>query len=80
MTTRAIIPSAIDASVTRTSTGYTHRCGTDFVPMGYGAYPYPCIAQDKRPDDMIYRCPRCACWFNDHTDTRPAPAPAQVKE
>ena len=30
-------------------------CGSPMIKKGYGKYPYPCPAQDKHPQAMIYQ-------------------------
>ena len=30
-------------------------CGSPMIKKGYGKYPYPCRAQDKHPQAMIYQ-------------------------
>ena len=49
-------------------------CGRKMIPAGRGAYPYPCITQDKYPDAMIYSgCEGgCAVWTADTPDVREA--------
>ena len=43
-------------------------CGTvrTYYESGRGAYPYPCNAQDKHPDSMIYTDPIAGTWFPSH--------------
>ena len=48
-------------------------CGKPMIKKGYGKYPYPCKAQDKHPQAMIYE--GCTAghtgWSYDPTDTQP---------
>ena len=30
-------------------------CGSPMIQKGYGKYPYPCHAQDKHPQAMVYQ-------------------------
>lgn len=40
-------------------------------PIGRGAYPYDCIAKDKHPNAMVYRCPTCNVWTNEPFEVIP---------
>ncbi len=41
-------------------------CGKELEPIGKGNYPYPCRAQELRPNDMIYACPIHKGWNTAH--------------
>jgi len=34
-------------------------CGVPMKPVGRGQFPYPCIAQDKHPNPMVYESDGC---------------------
>jgi len=45
-------------------------CGSPMIQKGYGKYPYPCHAQDKHPQAMIYEGCKAGHtgWTYDPTD------------
>ena len=40
-------------------------CQQPMRAAGYGAYPYNCVAKDKRPHALIYVCDACHVWQAD---------------
>ena len=48
-------------------------CGSPMIKKGYGKYPYPCPAQDKHPQAMIYEGCKAGHtgWTHDPNDNQP---------